>query len=267
MLNARGKTGFDRATLVEVETFLRVKEDKRRALLNSWGLGGMQSVAWRELWACLGLDQDQPERIHKELKEPLLLPIQVAAILGLSVDTVNIWCRTNAYPKGFPRPIRLGARKKAWLSLEIMAYRNPDIYGSLARRIRRSKKKPSPPERPKITLDPDLSVENLVETSSAESDLAKIQSIDPVTDGCMLQDLDQLVATIEAAADVSLTLESSTMDTVIQMLDAEIHAGEARSLRARRDRSGASAQAEVVVAAERRLPQLSQSLRHIVAGA
>lgn len=233
MLNARTKSCSGGVTLPEIEAFLRVKEDKCRALLIAWGLSGRRTVAWEDLWTCLGLDQNQDVSLHKELKQPLLLPAEVAPLLGISVATVNLWCRTDACPEGFPQPIRLGPRKKAWIFLEIMAHRNPEIYGASARGIRRREKKPSSPTRPNITLDPDLSVETLAKSSSPGAELANIQSIDPGMDGYMLQDLDELVATIEATEADAPTPANTMMDKVIQMLDAEIQAGEARSPRTR----------------------------------
>lgn len=61
----------------------------------------------------------------------------MAAVLGCSVDTINTWCRSDTYPKGFPYPIRLGARKKLWVPLEIRAYLEPHIYAKRAKELRR----------------------------------------------------------------------------------------------------------------------------------
>lgn len=106
------------ATMSEIESFLRVKEDKRRELLKSWGLSGRQTVAWSEVWSAIALDPDQDESLWEALKAPLLLPSDAAAMVGISVETLNGWCRTNTLPTGFPPPICVGPRKKLWINLD-----------------------------------------------------------------------------------------------------------------------------------------------------
>ena len=51
----------------EIESYLRVKEDKRRELLKSWGLSARQTVAWSELWSAIGLDPHQEESLWEAL--------------------------------------------------------------------------------------------------------------------------------------------------------------------------------------------------------
>ncbi|MBW4986081.1 hypothetical protein KZZ07_26515 [Mameliella sp. CS4] len=215
----------------EIESFLRVKEDKRRDLLKSWGLNGRQTVAWSKLWSVIGLDPDQDESLWEALKAPLLLPSDAAPMVGISVETLNGWCRTNTLPVGFPPPICVGPRKKLWINLDILARRQPEVYADAAGKIRRSRPQWQLPERPSITLDPDLSISTLQKNSSVEVDLANLQGIDPGTDGFMLADIEELIADINAGEEDSSVAESPMMDRVLDMLDREMEAGAATSPR------------------------------------
>jgi predicted DNA-binding transcriptional regulator AlpA len=195
------------------------------------GLIGGKTVAWSELWSAIGLDPRQDESLWKDLKLPLLLPPDVAPMLGMSVQTLNGWCRTDTLPAGFPPPICIGHRKKLWISLDILARREPEIYGDCAGKIRRFSPKRRIPERPNITLDPDLSITTLNKNSSVQADLANVRSIEPGTDGFMLADIEELIANISADEDNSPTAEAPMMDSVLKMLDAEIESGAPSSSR------------------------------------
>lgn len=215
----------------EIDSFLRVKEDKRRELLRSWGLSGRQTLAWSELWSAIGLDPHQDESLWNALKLPLLLPPDVAPMVGISVETLNAWCRTDTLPTGFPPPICVGPRKKLWIHLDILARRQPEIYADAAGKINRSRPQWQLPERPNITLDPDLSITTLRKNSSVEANLANVEGIETGTDGFMLADIEELIANINAAEDSTYVDESPMMDRVLSMLDQEIEAGAASSPR------------------------------------
>ncbi|WP_099828260.1 hypothetical protein [Oceaniglobus indicus] len=215
----------------EIESFLRVKEDKRRELLRSWGLSGRQTIAWSEVWSAIGLDLHQDESLWNALKLPLLLPPDVVLMVGKSVETLNGWCRTDTLPPGFPLPICVGPRKKLWINLDILARRQPEIYGSAAGKIRRSRANGQLLERLSITLDPDLLIATLQKNSSVQRDLANVPSIETGRDGFMLAEIDELIAKINAAEDTSPVSESPMMDSVLRMLDQEMEAGAASSPR------------------------------------
>ncbi|OWY06301.1 hypothetical protein [Thioclava sp. IC9] len=216
----------------EIESFFRVKEDKRRELLRSWGLNDGPTVAWSELWSAIGLDPYQDKDLWADLKLPLLLPSDVAPMVRVSVETLNGWCRTNTLPAGFPPPICVGPRKKLWINLEILARRQPEIYADAAGKIRRSRLEWHLPGRPSITLDPDLSIAALQKNTSVQADLANVQSIETGTDGFMLADIEELIANSNAADDKSSFAETPMMDRVLDMLDREMADGAASSPRA-----------------------------------
>jgi len=85
-----------------------------------------QTVAWREILSAIGLDRHQEESFWEALKAPLLLPLHVAPMVGISVETLNGWYRTNTLAVGFPPPICVGSRKKLWVNFDILARRQID---------------------------------------------------------------------------------------------------------------------------------------------
>ena len=121
----------------ELNAFLMIGSDKRRAILRGWELDAGRSHDWTTIWARLGLAPVQKRRIWDDLRAPLLTPEEVAGIIGRRPDTVRDWCRQGIYPAGFPPPFDLGPRTRRWIGLEVWAWRQPEVHGSLARKIAR----------------------------------------------------------------------------------------------------------------------------------
>lgn len=125
------------ATIEEIEQYLRVKGDKRRELFAYWGLSSNRSMSWSELWSSMGLEPTQHKKLWGDLQIPLRDNKEVSQITGISVGAINALCNEDNYPERFPPPIRLGPRKKLWISLEILAFEQPSLYLVRAKEIRR----------------------------------------------------------------------------------------------------------------------------------
>ena len=137
---SQGKSREDGPGLVTgegLDAFLAVGSDKRRAILRGWGLDAGHSHDWTTIWARLGLTPVQKRRTWDDLRAPLLTSEEVAGIIGRRPDTVRDWCRQGMYPAGFPPPFDLGPRTRRWIELEVWAWRQPEVRGSLARQIAR----------------------------------------------------------------------------------------------------------------------------------
>jgi len=226
------------ATAADIEAYLRVESDKRRELFKKWGLPNSRLIEWSEIWCAVGLDRFQPKKLWNELQAPLLDNQDVAAVLGCSVDTINTWCRRDTYPKGFPYPIRLGARKKLWVPLEIRAYFEPHIYAKRAKELRRPLKTQRQfrqgQETLPIGLDPltaDCSSLNTTSHSRRPANLlrdeASVREHMIVTTEEMVSELNERKHALE------LPSETRHMDAVVELLEREIKAGEPVSSRQR----------------------------------
>jgi hypothetical protein len=142
-----------KATNDELERYLGVGDDTRRAILRALGLPKRRRHAWSEIWARLGLEPVQPDEVMKHLmlgprnENALWDADRVADETGYAVDTVHGRCRKQAFHDGFPRPILdFSSKTRLWLPLDVRAYIEPTIYGDLAakvcRRAVRTEKKP-----------------------------------------------------------------------------------------------------------------------------
>jgi len=139
----------------EIALFLGVGDDTRRAILRGLGLPKRRRHAWSEIWFCLGLEPEQPEELREHLtlgaKKTIRLwdAARVAEEIGVVAGTVNGYCARGAFPDGFPRPLIDHRRKtRLWLPIEVRAYLQPSIFGDLAGRIRRRRKKTEPAAPP-----------------------------------------------------------------------------------------------------------------------
>ena len=94
-------------------------------------------MSWSELWSSMGLEPAQHKKLWGDLQTPLRDNKEVSQITGISVGAINAWCNEDNYPERFPPPIRLGPRKKLWISLEILAFEQPSLYLVRAKEIRR----------------------------------------------------------------------------------------------------------------------------------
>lgn len=125
------------ATSADLGVYFAVASDKRAGIQRASGLGAGRSHDWTAVWAALGLAPRQPRHVWDDLRAPLLRPAEVAGIVGRRPATVAEWCRRGMYPPGFPPPFVFGPRTRRWIGLEVWAWRQPDLYGALARKIAR----------------------------------------------------------------------------------------------------------------------------------
>lgn len=146
------------ATIEEIERYLRVKGDKRREIFAYWGLPSNRSMSWSELWSSMGLEPTQHKKLWGDLQTPLWDNKKVSQITGISVGAINAWCNKDKYPERFPPPIRLGPRKKLWISLEILAFEQPSLYLVRAKEIRRLPSLPTSVEPRQRALNIDLNL-------------------------------------------------------------------------------------------------------------
>ena len=225
------------ATIEEIERYLRVKGDKRRELFAYWGLPSNRSMSWSELWSSMGLEPIQHKKLWGDLQAPLLDNKEVSQITGISVGAINAWCNKEEYPDNFPPPIRLGPRKKLWVSLEILAFEQPSLYLVQAKKIRRL----SPPQRRvqpatrslKIDLNPLPPAPEIEKDSSYFVQLANFPDGERIARGNMFQTTKELISEIISQGEVSATRDMANMSTVIDMLEAEIEEGQSASSRRR----------------------------------
>lgn len=132
------------ATKAALSVFFAVGDEKRNEILRAKGLSTNVDHDWTTIWAnTMDLSPVQKRKLWKDLQAPLLKVADVAKIIERRPKTVSGWCDRGEYPRGFPAPFDFGPRTKRWIPLEIWAYRQPAIYGALARQIAR----PSPSSR------------------------------------------------------------------------------------------------------------------------
>ncbi len=140
------------ATKATLSDFFAVGDEKRNEILRALGLHTQVDHDWTTLWAALGLSAIQNRRLWDDLRAPMLTVADVADIIKKRPKTVSGWCEAGEYPPGFPVPFDFGPRTKRWIALEVWAYRQPEIYGKVAREIAR----PSPSSR-KVLQRPAVS--------------------------------------------------------------------------------------------------------------
>lgn len=225
------------ATIEEIERYFGIKGDKRRDLFADWGLPSNAPTAWSEIWSAMGLEAKQPRKLWATLQAPLLNPKEVCQITGISVGTINDWCNKGKYPNLFPHPIRLGPRTKLWISIEILGFNEPDSYLARAQQIRRpshfSARTAPSTKVPKIDLEPLPSPITTKKTSSPFDRSANLTNAERIARNAMFQTTEELIAEISRKKEHSASPGMATMDRVIEMLEAEIEAGQPASSRRR----------------------------------
>lgn len=224
-------------TTVELERYLGIKGDKRRELLAFWRFQSSSTITWAEIWSAIGLEATQPRKLWADLQIPLLDNKEVSQITGISVDTINVWCRKDKYPKFFPRPFRLGSRSKKWISLEVLAYQHPDLYLARAKGIRRKAAGDDDVKTPSrisnVTLSPLPSAPLLEETSSPFDRSANLTVAERTARDAMFQTTEELITEMTRQEAFSVLPELPTMNRVIEMLEEEIQEGHPASSRRR----------------------------------
>lgn len=224
-------------TTVELERYLGIKGDKRRELLAFWGFQSSSTITWAEIWSAMGLEATQPRKLWADLQIPLLDIKEVSQITGTSVDTINVWCRKDKYPKFFPRPFRLGSRSKKWISLEVLAYQHPNLYLARAKGIRRKMAGDDDVKTPSrilnVTLNPLPSAPLLEETSSPFERSANLTVAERTARDAMFQTTEELITEMTRQEAFSVSPELPTMNRVIEMLEEEIQEGHPASSRRR----------------------------------
>lgn len=225
------------ATIDELERFLRISGDKRRELFADWGLRSNCSTAWSEIWSAMGLEATQPRKLWADLQTPLLENKEVARIIGVSVETINDWCNKENYPKLFPPPIRLGSRKKLWISLEVLAFKQPSLFLARAKEIRRHPRRPRSvkptPRVMNINLNPLTFAPVTQESSSRFDQSANLTDAERIARDKMFQSTEELISEIARQKECFPSPEAATMSKVIELLEAEIEAGHPSSPRRR----------------------------------
>lgn len=101
---ASPKSVHGAAKTEELERYSGIKGDKRRELLDRWGLQSRSAITWIEIWSATGLEADQPRELWADLQTPLLDNKEVSQITGISVYTINAGRRKDNYPTLFPNP-------------------------------------------------------------------------------------------------------------------------------------------------------------------
>ncbi|WP_138924245.1 helix-turn-helix transcriptional regulator [Sulfitobacter sp. BSw21498] len=225
------------ATIEQIEGYFGIKGDKRREVFAAWGFPSNASTAWSEIWAAMGLNQTQARKLWADLQTPLLDNKEVSRITGISVGTINDWCNKEKYPTFFPPPIRLGARKKLWISLEILAFKQPSLYSARAKEIRRQAFLPAYVKTSfrtsNIDLNPLPSTPVIEENPSHLDRSANLTVAERQTRDTMFHTTEELISEITRQVEFSASSEVPTMNKVIEVLEAEIEAGHPTSSRRR----------------------------------
>lgn len=207
------------ATTQEIEVYLGVKGDKRRELFLIWGVLNHRKVLWSEIWSSIGLDAIQYEDLWQDLKMPLWNSKEVTELTGISVRTINLWYKKEKYPEHFPHSIRLGVRKKAWIPLEVLTYKQPTVYSKKAQRIRRpvgvacQTKSLAPILR--IDLSPLGGEQKIKKNVSSSGRSANLPIAAKIERAAMIATIEKLVSEISSKEEA---LTSLNMDAVIDML-------------------------------------------------
>ena len=147
------------ATRGELHEYFGVGPEKAAEILNALGLPPGRLRDWTTVWSALGLAPVQKRRLWDELRLPLMDVAAAADVAGRRPATVRGWCDRGEFPPGFPPPFVFGPRTRRWIGLELRAWRQPAVYDSIARGIKRpprsARKVLQPPAGPvPTTLEP-----------------------------------------------------------------------------------------------------------------